>query len=327
MNSRTQPVLSIDIGGTKTAVAVVEKSGTILWSTQFPTLVEEGPPSLIRRVLEHLSAFSDPPGGHDIAGCGISAPGPLSSSNGCFLNPPNMPGWHGFPIKAALEEALKLPCTLMNDANAAALAEFLYGAGQGSDTMVFFTMSTGMGAGLIIQGRLHQGPDDMAGEVGHLAVAPDGPVGFGIRGSLEGFCSGPGIAQLAVTRLIQARHRQEDSALFHLDRDWRLIDSRDVGQAAQAGDALARDCLEECAEKLGSFCALLTDLLNPDRIVLGTIGRIHQDIIIPTARRVVEERAHPAAARRLQIVPSRLGESLPFHAGAAAFFGEQSRNA
>lgn len=316
-------ILSIDIGGTKTAISLVTPLGKILAHERFPTSVELGPDDLCQRMAKSAATLQKEVNRGPWIGVGVSAPGPLSSQDGCFLNPPNMPGWHGYPIVATLKEHLGTSAVeLMNDANAAAYAEFKFGAGINAQTMIFFTMSTGMGAGLIIQGRLHEGLDDMAGEVGHTLVASDGPVGFGRRGSLEGFCSGPGIAQLAVTKLTQALHEESDSTLFHLEKDWRLIDATDVGNAAKGGDLVALSCLRESGEKLGLFCADLIDLLNPEMIVLGTIGRLHSDLIIPEARRIIDQIAHPKSARRVKIVPAKLADSLPYLAGAAAFLGK-----
>ncbi len=222
-----------------------------------------------------------------------------------------MLGWHGFPIRSALEQRLDLKVRLMNDANAAALAEWRYGAGRNIQTMIFYTMSTGMGAGLIVGGRLHEGLDDLAGEIGHLAVSADGPVGFGRRGSLEGFCSGPGLSQLAVMKLTQARHEERDSLLLHLGKDYRLIGAEDVGKAAREGDVVALDVFYEIGLKLGQFSAFMVDILNPEAIVVGTIGRLYTDLILPQARAEIDRLSHPAAARRVRLLSAHSPESWP----------------
>ncbi len=322
-NPNQELVLSIDIGGSKTATALVDKNGQVKGQDQFPTEVGRGPQDLCHRIRNSFTAKLGVEDFSAFLGGGISAPGPLSSSSGCFLNPPNMPGWHGFPIKKELEEILGCSLELMNDANAAACGEYAYGAGRGSQTMIFFTMSTGMGAGLIIGGQLHEGIDDMAGEVGHTIVNPGGPIGFGRSGSLEGYCSGPGIAQLAVGKLIQALHRDHKSLLFDLNKDWRLVTCEDVGAAARQGDSLAQDCFRECGKKLGIFCADLVDLLNPEVIVLGTIGRLYADFIIPAAEAEIKRIAHPQGANRVKILGASLADSLPCLAGAAAFWARQ----
>lgn len=300
------PILGVDIGGTKISVAVGSAAGEILASERFPSEVDKGPDYAMDRIALAVARLTRNMTIHDTVG--VSAPGPLSSRDGIFLNPPNMPGWFEFPVKAALEKRLGLKVRLMNDANAAAAAEWFFGAGRGMETIVFLTMSTGMGAGLIIGGRLHEGLDDMAGEIGHIRVASDGPVGFGRRGSIEGFCSGPGLAQLAVMKLIQARHAGISSLLLNLGKDFRLVDAKDVGDAADKGDRVAREVFAECGRKLGEFCAMITDVLNPEAIILGTIGRIHEDLIIPPARAELDRLAHPRAAARVKILPAALGE-------------------
>ncbi|MCA9321974.1 MAG: ROK family protein [Planctomycetes bacterium] len=299
--------LGIDIGGTKLAVCRGRADGTITASHRFPTADTPEPRSACDRLAESLLAIAadlDPE-----TPVGVSAPGPLSSAEGCLLNPPNMPLWHDFDLRSALEVRLARPVAIMNDANAAAAAEWRWGAGRGTQTMVFFTMSTGMGAGLVVGGRLHQGASELAGEVGHTRVAPDGPVGFGRRGSLEGFCSGPGIRQLAVAHLHQARHGNQPSLLFRDDRDYRLVDMPEIGSAARAGDAVALEVFEEVGRRLGDYCSGLVDLLNPDAIVVGTIGRLFAEFILPTTRRVIDESVHPRAARQVQLLPAALGDA------------------
>ncbi len=307
MSDSTFPFLGIDIGGTKISVCLGTSEGKILDRERFPTNPAHGPDPACDKIANVASLLLERnPDCQKIAGVGVSAPGPLSSRAGHFINPPNMPTWHGFSIVQALESRLGHPVRLMNDANASALAEWRFGAGKGAETLVFFTMSTGMGAGLIIGGRLHEGPDDMAGEVGHLPVSPDGPVGFSRRGSLEGFCSGPGLAQLAVLKLTQAIHTEEDSKLFHLGKDYRLVNAEDVGAAAVNGDRIARDVFREVGEKLGMFSSWIVDVLNPDIIVVGTIGRIHADLILPPAREEINRACHPASASRVRLVPAKL---------------------
>ncbi len=300
------PTLGVDIGGTKIAVVVGTARGEVIAREQLATEPLLGPEDACDRIAQAASRVSEGLELHEVVG--VSAPGPLSSRGGRFLNPPNMPSWHGFEITAALESRLERSVRLMNDANASALAEWRFGAGKGTETMIFFTMSTGMGAGLIIGGQLHEGPDDMAGEVGHSRLERDGPVGFGRRGSLEGYCSGPGMAQLTVLRLIAARHDERDSVLFHLDKDFRLVDARDLGTAAKGGDAVALGVLKEVGKRLGQFSAQVVDLLNPEVIVVGTIGRVLHEYILPAARREIDGLAHPSSARRVELRPAALGE-------------------
>ena len=300
-------ILGIDIGGTKLAVCLATEAGEILERLQFPTETERGPEAACRRLTEAAEELESRHG--RAVAVGISAPGPLSSEEGRFLNPPNMNGWHDFPIARALSERLGRQVELMNDANAAAWAEWRWGAARDLSTMLFFTMSTGMGAGLVIGGRLHEGIDDLAGEIGHVRISADGPVGFGRRGSVEGYCSGPGIRQLTALKLHQAMHAQKSSELLDDEIDFRLLDLPRIGEAARNGDAVALDVFAEVGRRFGEFCSPMIDMLNPEMIVLGTIGRLFFDLIEPTARAEIDARCHERAARRVALAPAALGRS------------------
>ncbi|MEZ6196888.1 MAG: ROK family protein [Planctomycetota bacterium] len=320
MKQDERPLLGIDIGGTKIAVCVGLPDGRLLDRRRFPAEPERGPEDAVRRTADAAReslAAAGLTAGELHPRVGVSAAGPLSSRRGIFLDPPNMPGWHGFPITEKLGAALGLPVELMNDANAAAWAEWRFGAGRGSETMVFVTMSTGMGAGLVIGGRLHEGRDDFAGEVGHARLSPDGPVGFGRRGSLEGYCSGPGIEQLAALELVRARHDGRDSSLLALPSAPHPT-MPEIGAAAHAGDPVALAVLAEVGERFGTWAADIVDLLNPERIVLGTIGRLHFDLIAPAARAAIDREAHPTPAARVELLPAALGETTGELAALAA---------
>ncbi|MCX7030111.1 MAG: ROK family protein, partial [Spirochaetes bacterium] len=195
-------LVGVDIGGTKTAVVLGRLAGRepeILDRQAFPTEHGRGHGPVVDRICSTaramLASRSIPPG--ELSGIGISCGGPLDSRKGLVLSPPNLPGWRQVPIVDLVSRALGAPARLQNDANACAVAEWRFGAGRGCRSMVFLTFGTGMGAGLILDGRLYEGPSDLAGEVGHIRLAEDGPEGYGKRGSFEGFCSGGGIARLA----------------------------------------------------------------------------------------------------------------------------------
>ncbi|MDR1675081.1 MAG: ROK family protein, partial [Tannerella sp.] len=191
-------VLGIDIGGTKIAVIYAkEKDGIeLVDKVTFPTAqVDDTIDGIFSRLRELMYRHSlNEENTHAI---GISCGGPLSSERGRVMSPPNLPGWDDIPIVDLVKERFHIPCALQNDANACALAEWKFGAGRGTKNMVFLTFGTGMGAGLILNGQLYSGANDNAGEVGHVRLAPFGPVGYGKAGSFEGFASGGGIAQLA----------------------------------------------------------------------------------------------------------------------------------
>jgi glucokinase len=296
----TAHYVGVDIGGTKIGVACGDDRGTISYQDAFPTDHAKSPEVLIDDALARLSNSGHLDGA---AAVGFSCPGPMSSHEGRFLDPPNMPRWHGFQLLEHVRDRVLQPVAMMNDANACALAEWHWGAGRGTATMIFMTMSTGMGAGLMINGQLHQGPDDLAGEIGHLRLDPDGPVGFGKRGSVEGYLSGPGLVQLGEAETRAAGQVGEPTVLPVTG-----LTSEVLCAAAADGDDAALRAVRRSADALGRLCALLTDLLNPDVIVLGTIGTAYQSLFIPQATRVLEREALSRSAARVRIVPSALGE-------------------
>lgn len=317
----------IDVGGTKMGVSIGTLDGQVLASTTFATEAHAEPDAIVSRLVDELRTLVQRhASGAHLTSVGCACPGPMSSREGRFLDPPNMPRWHDFAFAHALEARLACPISMMNDANAGALAEWLYGAARGCDDMAFLTMATGMGAGLILGGRLHQGRDDLAGEIGHLRLAEDGPVGFGKRGSVEGFTSGPGIVQLARAEALIAQQRGDATALL-MDGVVRTdLDVAFVCEAAERGDVVARRAIERSADALGRTCALLVDLLNLECIVLGTIGTRRFDLFAPRARAVLEREALPRAASRVRLVPSALGERRGhLQALAVAWYAEAVR--
>ncbi len=213
--------------------------------------------------------------------------------------------------------AFDAPVALQNDANAGALAERTWGAGRGCRHMVFLTFGTGMGAGLILNGRLYSGATDSAGEVGHVRLADDGPVGFHKAGSFEGFCSGGGIAQQGRTA---ARRALEDghAPVFcpSLD-DLEAVTAETVGKAAQAGDAVALEVYRTVGERLGQGLALLIDVLNPERIVIGSIYGRQQNLLEPVVLEVARREALGPSLAACEIVPAGLGERVGDYAALA----------
>ena len=238
--------------------------------------------------------------------------GPLDEPSGLILSPPNLPGWDRIPIIQILKERFGGCAWLMNDANAGALAEWQFGAGMGLRNMVFLTAGTGMGAGLILDGRLYEGTSGNAGEVGHMRLADDGPVGYGKRGSFEGFCSGGGIAQLA-----QRRAREMDGRVVFNPGQIDDITARHVGLAAEDGDPTAQAILQEAGRWLGRALALIVDMLNPQRIVLGSLYVRCEKFLSPSMRAALEAEALPQSLRDCEIVPAGLGDRIGDHAAVA----------
>jgi glucokinase len=245
-----------------------------------------------------------------VAGIGISCGGPLDSTAGLVLSPPNLPGWSDVPITLELERALGGRAFLQNDANACALAEWRFGAGKGTRNMIFLTFGTGMGAGLILDGRLYEGTNGLAGEVGHIRLAPEGPEGYGKKGSFEGYCSGGGIARLARNEA-EKRLAAGHTVAFCSGREGLAgISAQDVGKAAEAGDSLALEIFDLSGRFLGRALALIIDLLNPQRIVIGSIYSRCRRFIEPSMKEEIAREALAPAARACEVVPAALGETI-----------------
>jgi len=196
---------------------------------------------------------------------------------------------------------------LQNDANACALAEWKFGAGRGTKNMVFLTFGTGLGAGLIIDGRLYAGTNDNAGELGHIRLADFGPVGYAKAGSFEGFASGGGIAQLARTAVME--QRQAGKKVSWCDSPDNIT-ARQVAEAAAAGDELALQVMETSAAFLGKGLSIVIDILNPEVIVIGSIYARNEAMMRPVMQRVIDREALSLSARVCRVVPAALGEQI-----------------
>ncbi|MCL1896616.1 MAG: ROK family protein [Clostridiales bacterium] len=300
-------VLGINIGGTTCSVSLGlgdENSLEILDKRSFPTY--EYP--LPEAALEKFAAESERiVGGRAISAVGISCGGPLDIESGVILSPPNLPGWDRVAVCGFFEEACNVPVFLQNDANAGAVAEWMYGAGRGAKNFIFLTFGTGLGAGLILNGRLYSGLQGMAGEIGHWRVSSFGPVGYGKAGSLEGFCSGGGIVQLAQEKLLK------DSQLgfaHPLTGKEEGLTAKDVFESAREGDGLCLEVVKVVGETFGAGLAMLIDLLNPEAIVAGSIFSRGYDLLFPIVQRVVDEEALKTPAQNCRILPSALGEEI-----------------
>ncbi len=303
-------LVGVDVGGTKTAVVVGKADARgleVLDRAVFPT--EPGIRSWKDLLGDVTSAAARLASG-SIEGVGVSCGGPLDSREGIVLSPPNLPGWDDVPVTAFLSQNLRAPAWLQNDANACALAEWRFGAGRGTRNMVFLTFGTGMGAGLILDGRLYEGTNDLAGEVGHVRLAETGPEGYGKTGAFEAFASGSGIAKLA-RAAAESRLRSGERVGFCASlADLPSITARGVGEAAEAGDELAIEVLARSGHYLGRGLAMIIDIINPERIVIGSIYARCRRFLQPAMEREIAAEALPAAARVCGIVPAELGESI-----------------
>lgn len=302
--------LGLDIGGTKCAVVVGNSSFVIKKKIFFETRVERGFEAILSEFQEHIdSLLADFPG-CNLKRIGISCGGPLDSVKGMIYSPPNLPGWDNVPIVEIFSKKYGVEAAVQNDANACALAEWMMGAGKGTRNMIFLTFGTGMGAGLILNGQLYAGTNDLGGEVGHIRLAPDGPIGFGKAGSFEGFCSGGGIAQLARSIVAEKLKNNQPVGFCTSPEKIGEIDARMVFQAAQAGDQVASEIVNLSAEYLGMGLSLLIDILNPECIVIGSIYARNEGLFKPLIEKVMQREAIPSALEVCQIKPAGLGDSI-----------------
>ena len=311
--------LGFDIGGTKCAVIMgkgeVPKDCTedfIVDKIRFDTVQPRGWRIIVEELLSSAESLLARNGvtASDVIACGISCGGPLDSKNGVIMSPPNLPDWDNVPLVEITEKRLGIKTKLQNDANACALAEWKFGAGKGMNNMVFLTFGTGMGAGLIIDGRLYSGTNDMAGEVGHIRLANDGPVGYGKKGSFEGFCSGGGIADLA-KRIVLNKFTQGITPLFCKDEsEVNSITAKSVAEAAIAGDETAIEIYNICGEYLGRGLSVLIDILNPEAIVIGSIYQRSSALIQQKMQESISCEALAPAAEVCKILPAALGDSI-----------------
>jgi glucokinase len=298
--------LGIDIGGTKCAVVLADSAATILAREEFPTgLGEEGR----NRTLDQLkSAAKRMAARRSIQALGIASGGPLDTERGVILCPPNLGGWENLAIVKIFQEELTVPTYLENDANAAALAEWRFGAGRGVENLVYLTFSTGMGAGIVLNGRLYRGTSDQAGEVGHVRLADDGPTRYDKSGSFEGFCSGPGMAQSMASAIAALSQEIGSSEVDKRYKNPREITGKDVADWAKGGDPLALRVVATSGEYLGRGMAVLVDILNPELIVVGGMGVRLGDLVLAPARRTLADEAIASGVAACRIVPAALGE-------------------
>lgn len=303
-------LLGHDIGGTKLAVTVADRNGKILHKIRRPTEAERGPRAVVASLAsmsrEAMARAALSPA--ELAGVGVSCGGPLDTETGVVYAPPNLPGWDEVPLKAWLESALSLPVFVENDANASALAEWSFGAGRGCRHMVYMTMSTGIGGGIILDGRLYRGPNDTAGEVGHMTIVENGPAcGCGKRGCLEALCSGPSIARRAREK---AREAPGSRMVDLAGGDPARITAETVMDAARQDDPAAREIVDETARYMAVGLGNIVNILNPEVIVIGTILVKAQDLLLEPIRAYLRRETWPRVYDTVRVVPAGLEDAV-----------------
>ncbi len=309
-------ILGFDIGGTKCAVITAEWDGenvTLLKKEKCPTDHSIHPTKMIDQLIEMADGILD---------CapdaiGISCGGPLDSKRGVIMCPPNLPDWDNIEIVKQIESHYGAPTHLQNDANACAVAEWKFGAGKGADNVVFLTFGTGLGAGLILDGKLYSGTNDNAGEVGHIRLDNFGPVGFGKSGSFEGFCSGNGIAQLGYIKALEMAQCGKYPMYFKKGMTQADVTAKTIADAADAGDPTAIEVYRICGDYLGRGLSVLIDILNPQVIVIGSIFARSHNLLWDATKAQIDKEALSLAAGCCKVVPAELGEHIGDYAAVA----------
>jgi len=298
-------IIGLDIGGTKCSIVHLDQDGNLVEGKQIPTADFESTWRKLRKEIGEMDLGSSPV-------FGISYGGPVDTLRNEILPSQNLPEWERHSLAELLPENFGGEAYIMNDANAGALAEWIYGAARGYKNVIFLTFGTGLGAGIILENRLYEGTNGMAGEIGHIRMARQGPIGCGKEGSFEGFCSGGGLA-----RLVKIKAGETGAEIdFNLGTD-EEITARHIGRAAAKGDPAALEILAQSGKYLGAGLSILIDILNPQIIVIGSIYKRCQKFLEGPMREVLEKEALQASLRACRIVPSELGDSIGSYAAVA----------
>lgn len=315
-------MIGFDIGGTKCAVCIGEEKNGVLTVTDkrvIPTDRTLSPYAVIDKLCALAEEMTS-----DFSRIGISCGGPLDGTRGVILSPPNLPGWDEVAIVPYLKKRYGGRVSLQNDADASALAEWKFGAGRGTQNMIFLTFGTGMGAGLILGGRLYTGASNMAGEVGHIRLSSDGPVGYGKSGSFEGFCSGGGIAEMGRAAARRAFAEGKTVSFCESVGTLSAVSAKSIAEAANAGNADAREIYRLCGEKLGVGLSILIDILNPEMIVIGSVFQRSEALLRGEMEKVLEKECLSYSKNACRIVAAALGDRLGDYAAlsVAAAIGD-----
>lgn len=300
--------IGVDLGGTNIVSAIVNYQGEIVNSLKVPTLAERGKEATIKKIIEaiHKNIVQSSVAPDNIIGIGIGAPGPLDIKRGIINFAPNLPGWRDVPLRKILEDEFNIKVVLENDANAAAWGERCFGAGQGVNNLVCFTLGTGIGGGIIIDGKIYHGNNYGAAELGHMTVNKDGPrCNCGNYGCLEAYSSATGIKNRIKNRIKEGIK----SKFLNFDNDDELFESlrlKLIFETARKGDKLTKSVVEEAISYLGIAIANIANILNPEMVVLvGGITNEGDKLLIPL-KREVRKRAFYSNYKSLKIVIGKL---------------------
>lgn len=294
-------VVGVDLGGTKISTALSDTEGKVISRTTIATDAHEGEAPVLNRIINSIEKVVNEGNVSykDIKGIGIGSPGPLDAKQGIIITTPNLP-FKNFNLVKPINEKFGVPVFLDNDANVAAIGEFMFGAGKDAENVVFFTVSTGIGGGAILNGEVYRGHTSNALEIGHMTVAPNGPrCNCGNIGCVEATSSGTAIAK----RAHEALSTKVETSL----RKYENVTSYEVFVEAAAGDPVAKDIIDDAMNYLGIAVANSVSIFDPEYVIIGGGVSKAGDVVFDTVRRVVNKRCFKSMAESVKIVPAGLG--------------------
>lgn len=300
--------IGLDIGGTKCAAVLgnLTEEVEILDKITFPT-VGKTPDDILGLFSDFIAEKQKT---YKIDGIGIACGGPLDSKKGIVKKPPSLPLWDGIEVVKYFEDKFGILTYLKNDADACAVAEWKYGAGKGTENMIFITFGTGFGSGLILNGRLYSGTNDNAGEIGHVRLRKNGPVGYNKAGSCEGFCSGSGIRRLALIELEKFKKKGVTPDFVEKVGGEDNITAKTLAEHARLGDAFCKRVYKISGKMLGETLSILIDLFNPQKIVIGGVFMRSGDLLYPHAEKIIKKESLIFSQQVVEVVPAKLSENI-----------------
>jgi len=310
------PVIAVDLGGTKIVTALIFENGDILDREHILTQASEGPEAVIKRMLGTIDLLLERQNmkASDLKGICVAAASPVDMKKGIVSTPPHLPGWYAVPLRDIVRDRYGIDTYLINDVKAAVLGEYRFGAGKGIDNLICITLGTGIGGGIITNGKLYFGEVGGAGEVGHMTIDANGPrCVCGNTGCWELFVSGTAMEREVVRHLSSG----EASSLAEINRKNGIVTSVDITRAARNGDVLAIRVIAGSARYLGIGLVNLVNIFNPGMIIIGGGLSKIGDILMEPAIQVVKDKAFRVLSGAVQIVPSSLGDDAAVLGGAA----------
>lgn len=302
----TKNRIGIDVGGTNVKIALVDDKGSILYSNSVPTRAEMGYEYTVNNIKQAIRDLMSETKVTSIEGIGFDFPGQIDYKNGIVRLAPNIPGWVNIPIAKIIEDEFKIPTRIDNDVHCAALGELNFGAGKGCENFICMTVGTGIGSGIVINGKLVRGASNAAGELGHIKLQMhEGPLcGCGDHGCLEAFASGPSIVAMAEEYIMGGK-----STKFRELASGGEITPFIVAEAAKQGDPVAKRIFARIGEYIGFGLSSVVNLLNPEKIIIGGGVADAGDILLDPIKETIKKRAMVVAGSAVEIVPAKLGNT------------------